>query len=164
MSLYRQLNPDRTAIMAPSCPRLRPVLKAAVNYKPLRGVEFPITEDEALAFALDLVGTEPHEFHLTRCIDWAWVALARSDAPVERLSYERLITALCFARGLSRHDFGRDLATQNAARFARDKAAQKDLAEMQKWIFAPDMPPLDGAQNVTCDEPRDQFAAEDDGA
>ncbi|MCL4069024.1 hypothetical protein M3484_20920 [Pseudomonas sp. GX19020] len=66
-------------------------------------------------------------------IDLCWHRFSLTTTPEQKLSYQRLITALAVSRGMERHIEGARICAENAA---REQAEREQLAEekaLDRW-------------------------------
>lgn len=71
--------------------------------------------------------------------EW-WGRLVKAETPEQKLSCSRIISAICYARGLNAHRFGATVAATNSARLdaeiaqdEADEAAAAEAAAIAMW-------------------------------
>lgn len=101
------------------------------------GKPHPVSKQDATNFALRTVGTWRLRTVMVQRNDW-WKKLRAAQTPEEKLTCERMITALSEAIGLHQHELGAQLCkdnpyTRSSRELTEEERAEQERREVNKW-------------------------------
>lgn len=101
------------------------------------GKPHPVSKQDATNFALRTVGIWKLRTVIKLRNDW-WQKLRAAQTPEEKLTCERMITALSEAIGLHQHELGAQLCkdnphTRSGAKSTEEEQAERERREVDKW-------------------------------
>lgn len=101
------------------------------------GKPHPVSKQDATNFALRTVGTWRLRTVIKLRNDW-WQKLRAAQTPEEKLTCERMITALSEAIGLHQHELGAQLCkdnphTRSDREVTEEERAERERREVNKW-------------------------------
>lgn len=94
-------------------------------------IAVPLSIEEAERFAQSQAGLS-HGLH-SPSIDLCWHRFSLSKTPEQKLSYQRLITALAIARGMEKHEEGARICAENKAREESEFAQFSEERALDRW-------------------------------
>lgn len=101
------------------------------------GKPHPISREDATNFARRTVGIWKLRTVMVQRNGW-WQKLRAAQTPEEKLTCERMITALSEAIGLHQHELGAQLCkdnpyTRSGAKSTEEERAERERREVNKW-------------------------------
>ena len=101
------------------------------------GKPHPISREDATNFARRTVGIWKLRTVMVQRNGW-WQKLRDAQTPEEKLTCERMITALSEAIGLHQHELGAQLCkdnphTRSGAKSTEEERAERERREVDKW-------------------------------
>ncbi len=117
---------------------VKPELQApAAEPEGWMGKPHPVSKQDATNFALRTVGTWRLRTVIKLRNDW-WQKLRAAQTPEEKLTCERMITALSEAIGLHQHELGAQLCkdnphTRSDREVTEEERAERERREVNKW-------------------------------
>lgn len=95
------------------------------------GKPHPVSKQDAINFARSTVGSWRLRTVISQRNDW-WNKLRAARTPEEKLTCERMITALSEAIGLHQHDLGAQLFKDNPHNRSSREPTEEELAESER--------------------------------